>query len=478
MKFLKKYWLLIILFIISFFVFSFKLPSSTSFEGDLGRDLFEIGKISFGNFTLLGPKGSFGGIYTAPYHYYLFLLPFVNSGRQLNGVLFFNVFLFTLSLVFFSFRMAKKFGKLTGFLSGLTMMLLPFYIFSARNPGNGFTPVAFFVFFLTFIYFYDLNKFNWLKISLLGLFLGIIISSLFVYAIILIPILLFVFLLLKNKKMFLFFLVGIFFAFSPLILFEFKNHFIMLKNTFVDKSYLSFVNNTNLPNGVKLNKNIFVNSLDLINKMQPYFGINLYLTVFFLLASLLWIKKIRERSLILITALSFVILSFLLRFQYSSHYLLPALTLLSFCLLTVIAGNKYKIIIFIALVLLLVMSFPKSYYSIAQRNYLLVKSRVEKTLSKQLINKNDKFNIILKRSDDAPTPAGNEYRFFFLINGYEPQSDFLYKNSEKLFVFSEEKTIDLKSFNTWEMSEFDYSKVKKTEVFLPDQKMFVYFLSK
>jgi len=478
MKFFRKYWLLIILFIISFFVFSFKLPSSTSFEGDLGRDLFEIGKISFGNFTLLGPKGSFGGIYTAPYHYYLFLLPFIVGGRQLNGILFFNVLLFTLSLIFFSFHMTKKFGQLVGFLAGLTLTLLPFFVFSARNPGNGFTPVAFFLFFLTVIYFYDLSQFNWLRIFLLGLLLGIIISSLFVYVVVLIPILFITILLLKDKKMFLVFLIGIFSAFSPLILFEFKNHFIMLKNTFIDKSYLSFVNNTNLPGGIKLNKNIFFNAIDLLKKMQSYIGVNIYLSILFLLSSIVWLKKYKDKLLVIATIISFIILIFVLRFQYSAHYLLPFLTIFSFCLLIITASSKHKIIFFVSLIILLVFFFPTGYYLNAQRNYLLINSRVEKTLSKQLINKNDKFNVILKRSDDAPTPAGNEYRFFFLINGYEPQSDFLYKDSEKLFIFSEESAVDFKSFKTWEISEFDYSKVKKTKVFLPDQKMFVYFLNK
>lgn len=103
---------------------------------------------------------------------------------------------------------------------------------------------------------------------------------------------------------------------------------------------------------------------------------------------------------------------------------------------------------------------------------------MEKTLDKKLILKSDKFNIILKRNDDAPTPTGNEYRFFFLINGYEPQSDFLYKDSQKLVIFSEENAIDFKNFNTWEMSEFDYSKVKKTSHFSPDNKMTIYLLEK
>lgn len=478
MRILKRYWFLIILVLFSFFLFSFKIQSSSSFEGDLGRDLFEIGKISYGNFTLLGPKGSFGGIYTAPYHYYLFLIPFVIGGRQLSGILLFNSILFSLSLVFFSFHVSKKFGKLTGFLSGLIIMLLPFFVFSARNPGNGFTPTAFFLFFMTIAYFYDVNKFGLIKMLLFGFLFGLILSMLFAYVIVLIPVLIFVFLLLKRKERFLIFLAGLIFAFAPLVLFELKNNFVMLKNTFIDKSYLSFINNTNLPNGVKLNKNIFINTFDLIKKMHPYLGINIYLVIFFLLGSFVWVKKYKERLLILITSISFVILILVLRFQYSTHYLLPFLTIFSFCLLTMIVNNRYKIFILITLIILLVFLFPGSYYANAQRNYSLIKNRVEKTLAKLPVSKSNRFNIILKRSDNAPTPAGNEYRFFFLINGYEPQSDFLYKDSEKLFIFSEENAIDFKNFNTWEMSEFDYSKVKKTSHFSPDNKMTIYLLEK
>jgi 4-amino-4-deoxy-L-arabinose transferase-like glycosyltransferase len=478
MKVFKRYWHLILLGLLSFFIFSFKLQSAASFEGDLGRDLYEIAKISLGNFTLLGPKGSFGGIYTAPYHYYLFAAPFLLVGKQLSGVLFFNVILFTFSLLFFSFHVSKKFGKLTGFLSGLVMMLMPFFIFSARNPGNGFTPTAFFLFFLTINYFYDINKFGLVKTLLLGFLFGLILSMLFAYVIVFVPILIFVFLLLKKKGKFLIFLAGLFFAFSPLVLFELKNHFVMLKNTFVDKSYLSFVNNTNLPGGVKLNKNIFANSLDLINKMQSYFGINVYLVFIFLLSALSWVRRYKERLLISMTGISFVILAFLLRFQYSGHYLLPFLTLCVFCSLIIASMSKYKIYLLTTAVIFLGIYFPKSYYTPSLRNYSTIRQRVEKTLAKNLIAKDDKFNVILKRADDAPTPAGNEYRFFFLVNGYEPQSDFLYKDSQKLIIFSEENAVDFANFKTWEMNEFDYSKVKSTKIFMTDPKMFVFVLEK
>lgn len=481
MKIIRKYWFLLVLGIISFILFSFKLRSSVSFEGDLGRDLFEIAKISFGNFTLLGQKGSFGGIYTAPYYYYIFLLPFIILGRNIEGILFFNVFLFVSALIFFTFHAVKKFGRLNGFLSGLTMMFLPFFIFSARNPGNGFTLTTFFMIFLTVIYFYDLNKFSLIKILLLGFFFGIILSTLFAYVTVFFTVLLLMFFLLKNKKMLFVFSAGVFLAFFPLAVFELKNNFIMLKNTFIDRTYLSFVNNTNMPGGIKLNKNIFLNAVDLGDQIYLLIGINIYSIFLFLLSIIVWIKKFKGKLFVYASILSYVILIFLVRFQFSTHYLIPFLTFLMFVFFIAILNTKFSKFFFIFIIPIFMLFFSKTNYATATRNYDLIKNRVDKVLSKGLIGKKDRFNIILKRSDDFPTPAGNEYRFFFLINGFEPKSEFLYKDSSKLFIFSEEgdkNKINFKKFKTWEMSEFDLSEVKKISSFKLDKRMTVYLLEK
>ena len=459
---IKKYWGLALLFFLSFILFSFGLFSSTSFQGDLGRDLYEIAKISYGNFTLLGPKGSFGGIYTAPYYFYLFAPAFILAGRHLNGVIFFNALLFSASLVFFSYHVGKKFGEMKAILAATALMLFPFFLFGARSPGNGFTHIPFFLVFLTILYFYDVNKFDWLKMSLFGLLLGGIFFSLFAYGSIAVPLLILVFLQIKDKKKFIFFLVGVGAAFSPLLLFELKNNFVMLKNTFIDKSYLAFVNNTNLPAGVKLNKNVLVNALDIAGKMFPYTNINIFLML--LLSP--------------IAVLAFVFLAILLRFQYSFHYFFPFLTLLAFTALVTILKNKFAKAALIILIIIQVLFFPKNYYKKANRSYDLLEKRVGQLVTKGWLSRDDHFNVILIRSDDAPTPVGFEYRYFLLKNGFEAQSEFLYSQSDKLIVFSEKNNVDLKNLKTWEMSEFDYKKVKKTSRFSPDGEMTVYLLEK
>ena len=462
MAFLKKYFWPVVILILSYILFSFKLVSFSSFQGDLGRDLYEIVKISYGNLTLLGPKGSFGGLYTTLYYFYLFVPTFLLAGRHLNGVIFFNALLFSLALVFFAYLVGKKFGTLKGFLSAGALMLFPFFIFGARNPSNGFSHIPFFLAFLSVLYFYDINKFSVIKVFLFGFLLGAIFSSLFVYGVIAIPVLLLVFLNFKDKRKFIFFLAGVSAAFAPLLIFEIKNNFVMLKNTFIDKSYLSFINNANLPNAVKLNKNVFVNALDLAGKMFPYTNVNIFLMLLFSPAGIL----------------GFAFLAFLLRFQYSFHYFFPFLTLLTFTFIVAILKSKFAKAALVILIVIQILWFPKNYYAKADRNYDRVENRVEQLISKHWLRKEDNFNVILIRSDDAPTPAGFEYRYFLIKNGYEPQSEFLYKDSNKLLVFSEKNNIDLKNLKSWEMTEFDYSKVKKTSQFAPDPGMTVYLLEK
>jgi len=238
------------------------------------------------------------------------------------------------------------------------------------------------------------------------------------------------------------------------------------------------MNNTNLPNAVNLNKNVFMNALDLANKMTQYFNINILLVFSLLSLTLIWIKNNKERLLILITFMSYIILTLLLRFQYSAHYFFPFLALLSFTLIVILANLKYKNIIFLGLISLQIIFFPKALYANSIRNYDLLKQRVEKILSKKLIKTEEKFNVFLKRNDGATTPAGNEYRYFLLINGYTPQSEFLYKNSDKLLLLSEEKIIDINKMKSWEINEFDLAKVKKTTELTLDSTMYVYLLEK
>ncbi len=467
---MKKIILTTVIFLFSFVVFTYKISESTSFQGDLARDLYEILKISNGDFTLLGPKSSFGGIYTTPYYFYLFLPVFILTGKSIIGVIYFNAFLFSFSLAFFTYFLVKKNKSfLSSLLVSLSFILFPFIIFSGRNPGNGFSHIPFFLIFLTIIYFFDVNQFKIWQIIALGFLFGFIVSMQFSYLPLIVPILIYIFSIFKNKKLLIIFMFGFFLAFSPLIIFELKNNFVMFKNTFIDRSYLSFIENRNLPENINLNK---------INQLSLYLNINIILVFIFILTSLILFENKKIRTLNFSLLLASVLLFVSLRFQYSFHYLFPFLSFLSFCFLITIEKLKINKLALIILILLLILNYPRNYYQKTLRSYKLAKNRVEKLLSNNLIKKNDKLNILLIRSDDAPVSSGDEYRFFLAKYGYNLLNQFEYPITKKLIIFNEKINTDIRKINNWELSQFSLSKLKSTKSILVDENMKILVLEK
>jgi len=192
----------------------------------------------------------------------------------------------------------------------------------------------------------------------------------------------------------------------------------------------------------------------------------------------LWLHKKKERYFVLTAFLSYLFLIVALRFQYSPHYFLPFLTLLAFVFLITFLNNRLGRYVLFVLCVVIFFFYPKQYYANGAPSYRTVEKRVQQTINMKWINSTDHFNVLLIRADDAPTPAGNEYRFFLLKNGLKTDSEFLYSSSQKLLVFSEKKSIDFATLGNWEIKQFDYKKVQQIFSFHPDEGMTVYLLQK
>ncbi len=476
---LKKIILIYFIFFFSLFIFTYKINQSISLENDLGRDLYEITKISLGDFTLIGPKGSFGGLYTTPYYYYLFIPFFIFFNKNISGLLIFNSLLFSLSISIFVYFILKKFNFLKALFSGLILNLIPFIIYSGRNPGNAFTHIPLFIIFLTFLFFLDFKKISIKKIFLFSFFYGVIFFMQFSYLVIFIPMLILIFVILnKQIKKFLFFLLGFSFSLLPLIIFEIKNKFIMFKNTFINKSYLSFVNNTNLPNGIKISNNVYEKFIFLNNELSKNLNINFLVILLILLILLFIIKNLKIRFFILSSLLSFIFLFILLKYQYSNHYLLPFLTLFIFTFILSLFYIKYSFLVYISLLIFLILKFPKSYYQQSLKTPELISKRVNFVLKKNLINKEDKFNILFIRNDNIPSSLGYEYRYFLLLAGYRTLNEFEYPISKKLIIFDENFNQDLNNINTWELNEFNLKNSKIKKINNQNLKMTFYLIEK
>src|SRR3989338_11206239 len=187
---------LIISFIV-FIIITFRLNDSLIYHSDFARDLFEILKISQGNQTLLGPKLSFGGLYTASYYYYLFVPVFLLSGFKIMSLVYFNALLFSIAISYFFYNSLKKFPLWKTVAASFAMTLIPIFLFSARNPSVSNTHLSFLLILLTYVYFNKIDK--PLVLILLGFVFGIIINFGFISLLILIPVYLIIFNKLKNK---------------------------------------------------------------------------------------------------------------------------------------------------------------------------------------------------------------------------------------------------------------------------------------
>lgn len=452
----------IFVFLILFFLFSFKLALSYHFDSDFGRDLMWMHDIAHGKITLLGPKLSFGGYYLGPYYYYLFV-PFLSLTKFFpSGVLLGNAFLFALTNTIIFYLVKKNFGLLKALFAISIITLSPFYLFSARSPGNAFSYLHFLFLLIFSILIYPSVIKKPALSFLTGLLTGIILNFHPVTLLYLAPLIgLSLYTQKLSRKSLIPLILGIALSFSPTILFELRHNFSMFRNTFIYKSYKTFTQGNSPASIVHPSKNPFVNFF-LINKLSKGFLTPNLLAVFFLnLILFLTGKKTRAIKISFFSFISTLILfSLLLRFQVAIHYLFPLYTaaLASLIFLLLNLKNKiFYIFINIGLLLLLAVNFPKHLYKPASRTFQSL-WRDTKLLKEKLPKEG--FNVVVIRETPLAI-LGYEYRYILRLLGYKSDDEFSYKRSKYLLVVSEKGEININDYKSWELSEFGKKRLIK-----------------
>ncbi|OGK19267.1 hypothetical protein A2866_01555 [Candidatus Roizmanbacteria bacterium RIFCSPHIGHO2_01_FULL_39_8] len=456
----NKLFVALLLSLISYFFVSQKLLSSYNFDSDFARDLIQILGIAKGRITLIGPQTSFGGLYVGPYYYYLFVPIFFITKYSMGAILYFNAFLYSLAVFYFFYRIYVKHSFLTSLLASATLLTSNVFIYSSRNPGNAFSYLPFLLFFLTYVSFSKIKY--WYQGLLLGFVFGLILNFHYSNAI-LVPFTLLFFI--KNRRVFISYLLSFFLTFIPLFLFELRHGFIMLKNTFVTRSFTTFLGNQNLAGAASGKENILENILFMNSEMnkwiQPMPLLLLILILFFLLKGKL---KFEEKILGITSLGGFLLLSILLRFQFTSFYLFPVALTLLVTLVLFLLKNKYGFLLLFFIFVLNVLTFPTYLYSDAVRPYTKFSQAVKFAIEKNLVGKSG-FNILQLRPDTIIAPHGNEYRYYFIKKGYIPDLPHEYNNSTTLLIFSEIPNYTIESLNTWEVQQFGTQHFKNKKIF-------------
>jgi hypothetical protein len=187
----------------SLLIYCFRLKSSLFYHPDFARDMHEILRISQGKIVWLGPKLTFGGLYLGPYYFYLYVPAYIFSQGSIISVHFFNVFLFSLSIGYFLYKVFDKKKYFEGVFFSLILLLLPMFVTGARNPSNAYSFVPLFLFFLTYLYFSKSLK--TVALVILGFLYGVIINFHFLNVVFFPAVFAYLWWKLKDKKQLIFF---------------------------------------------------------------------------------------------------------------------------------------------------------------------------------------------------------------------------------------------------------------------------------
>ena len=457
----------IFILIISIFIYSFKFNDAIFYHPDLSRDFYEVLKITQGDLTLLGPKLTFGGLYTGPYYFYLFTPVFFIFKANILSFYIFNMLLYIFAVVYFFNKSSSAFGLKKALIATCSLILLPIYIIGSRNPSNAYSFIPLLTCLLTFIYFNKLKK--KLTLTILGFLYGIIINFHFINIVLFPLIIALVWNKIEHKKNIIFFLIGIFLSFLPLIFFEIKNNFVMIKNTFIDKSYLKWIDNKNIPGNPTGKKNVFSNIFFMSSELKSLTYINA-LIIFAFLGIIGYFSKIKKTDWILFwgSFIALILFSSIVRFQFIPHYLFALGFAIFLTLLIILLNTKYYWFILI-LIIIQIIFFPKGFYKQPERKPERFEKAVLYVIKNHLINKNDKFNVIQITKEQYLATLGFEYRFFLTKYGYKPLSEFYYPQSNILLVFSEIPNLNIIQFNSCEASQFGKEYFKNAKKYNIDE---------
>lgn len=446
--------------------------------------------------TAIGPPLSFGQygtreIYFSSLTYYAGALGLFLFKKDVLGPVYINIFLMVLGICFF-YKLAKMFfTEKAAFFTTVLFSLAPTIVAHMRffwNPNFiiSISPIYWYFYFLSFK-----NK-KWQYFLITGILAGILFH--FHYFVIFTIFLSFIFIYLKNKRMFLIVVLSFFVTISPLIIFEINNKFYLLNaliyNITINKDFHNVYQPIFLrPIWLKITDTFlipviflafeteathFPTILNLNYHSQVIIGIIIYSSIiyFFLIkktkpVNILW------KYVLVLTFFTAIASSLLARESYYLRYFFISLPLLTLIMVKVFK-NKF---LFLTILIILFITNLRILYSQKAHNDLLSK---RKSSYPTLSHMEKVAKIIKEEKPDSPYNITENFigdarvlylRFFLEKDNsiVKPENEFSYQNLKQLYVFSPsledtykdnrwefKATADLKLVKTWLIDKNKY----------------------
>lgn len=460
-------------------LYSYRLTTSFNYDNDFGRDIVDILAIANGDIRLLGPKLSFGGIHASPWYYYLFVPVVYIAPLYPEMVLYAGAALSASALALAFWLLLKVHDLFTTSLVIWGLAFSPYMVFSARNPGNAFTYIPLLALGCVSIYVARHRPRHFFPLVAMGFTLfGLSATAHPVSLIATLPWMLYAIVYGMRTRVLrpihLIILAVLFsFSFVPNVLFEVTHDFVQFKNTFIDRSYLQFTENRNLPStALKPSKNIIENALFVTTQLA---GWATHTGYFVGALVLIFLRDRRKKTqnhatliFVLLSTTSFALLILLMRSQYAFHYLLPVAVTLTVALLLYI-GARSSIILMLLVSIMTITMYTRvvPWYQPSVRPFGYFRQAVERVDAPLGAYKSTPLAILMMRPDTNLAPHGYEYRYFLALRGYTLLDISLYKDASRLIIFDEVGDTDVSSIKSWEMSEFSSGKDLRVVELIP-----------
>lgn len=438
-------------------VTSLRMPPDYNYDSDFGRDLWMMEKITQGKYTLVGPQFSFSGLRLAPYHFYLFA-PILAIFNSYQAVLYANALLFTAAFFLFFFIVRRNYGSLYTTLGIVWMATSSYVILSGRSPGNAFTYLAFYMVYLAYIF--TQRRFGLLATMVLGFAAGIIVNFHPISILLVIVPYLVREVMVKDNwfhKIFtslLVFTASFSATFLPVLVFELKHDFVILKSVFGPRQS-EFLSDTyvqsigTIGQMLRLNENSFT--------WIPITGLGLFAIIAF---SYFAKRNPRLKKWFVTVVIMTVI--FLIFGREVPHYYFPMLMFLQVMAVFFLKDLENHKSIMVLLIVLNLILFPTRFYK-PGRNLQGVENNFTRAVQEMDLPNNG-INVVLVNDTRLSAPA-YEYRYLLSKMEYNIYDEYSYSNSNRLLLVSEKGEIDWESLDNWEISQFGNKElVKKTQI--------------
>lgn len=228
--------LVVVLIIGVFFLRFYRLPEYLMFLSDQGRDAIVLKRlVTLEKLVFVGPTTSIGNVFTGPFYYYLVAPFMLLSGLHPVGPAYGIAFLNSLGIVAAFWFITKRFGRTTGLLFLTLAGLSATQIWQSRYSWNP-NPVPLFTFLTLIAWQVAIEQKRIRYIVLTGILFGMSLQLHYITIIILVPILFSLIPRLTHSRVLLkhilSFAIAAIATFTPLIVFEIKNHFINTQTFF------------------------------------------------------------------------------------------------------------------------------------------------------------------------------------------------------------------------------------------------------